>query len=182
MRLLKQPILAQTSGFGAVLALSLLIGCQPSPNLSGVWEVDKERSTHLGPWRNIELRITASEDRVAIGRLFNPRHRDERHDSISVLVDGSTVEIPLQPSAKWMEQPHLGVFIDGRTPMKVTSDWEVPGRVLDVERVMTLQTSQSEAVVDIRQSYALSDDGQELYVTESRSSRPGELTYVYTRK
>ncbi len=144
--------------------------------------VDKDRSSNLEPWRNIQLNITVGDGEVSIGRLFNPGHRDTRRDSVSFPVDSTQVEIPMPGSAKWLEQPHLGVFIDGKTPQKIRAHWEIPGKELNVERLVTVETSQGSAVVEIVRTYSLSDDGSELTVVETRSSRPSPLTYVYTRQ
>jgi hypothetical protein len=149
--------------------------------MSGAWVLDKDRSSNVDTWRSIELHITASEESVSIGRLFNPR-RSTRHDSVTVPVNDTQVEIPMTGSAKWFEQPHLGVFIDGTTPQVVRANWATPNRVLTMQHLQTLQTSQGEATVEILREYTLSDDGSELTIVEERSSRPEQLTYVYTRK
>jgi hypothetical protein len=166
---------------GWMVAVLMLAACQPTPDLTGTWAVDKERSSNLEPWRNIHLRITASDQEVSIGRLFNPR-RETRHDSVTFPVNDKQISLPMEGSAKWLEQPHLGVFIDGKTPQKIRAHWETPGRVLDVQRLVTVETSQGSATVEILRNYALSDDGSELTVVETRSSRPEPLTYVYTRQ
>ena len=58
----------------AWIVLAIMVpACTAQTDISGVWVVDKERSSDLEPWRDIHLRITADADQVAIGRLFNPR-------------------------------------------------------------------------------------------------------------
>ena len=162
-----------------MLVLSLS-GCGPAPTMSGTWVIDKQRSSDLEPWRSIELRITAEPDQVAIGRLFNPR-RYTRHDSVTFPTDETQVELPMEASAKWLEQPHLGVFIDGESPQQIRASWGIPGRELDVQTLLTVQTSQGPTTVEILRNYSLSADGSELTVTATRSSRPDPLTRVYTR-
>lgn len=181
MRTRRQISRRRAYASGWIAILGLLVGCQPASDLSGVWAVDKDRSSNLEPWRNIQLHISLGEGEVAIGRLFNPGHRDTRRDSISFPVDDTQVEIPMDGSAKWLEQPHLGVFIDGETPQQVRASWETPNRVLNVQHLVTVQTSQGAATVEILRNYSLSSDGSELTVVETRSSRPTPLTYVYTR-
>lgn len=166
---------------GGIFVLLGLCACQSGPDLSGTWTLDKDQSSHVATWSSIELRITATEDEVAIGRLFNPR-RYTRHDSVSFPVNDTQVERPVEASAKWLEQPHLGVFIDGESPQQIRANWQTPGQVLDVQRLLRLQTSQGEATVEILRQYTVSDDGARLTVTEKRSSRPDTLTYIYTRK
>lgn len=163
-----------------VLALIGLSACQSDPKLSGTWVLDEDAGTHVPTWRSIELRITATEDEVSIGRLFNPR-RFTRHDSLTFPVNDTQVEIPMPGSAKWLEHPHLGVFVEDGTMQQIRAGWEEPGRVLDIQHLLTLQTSQGEATVEILRRYAASDDGSQLTVTEKRSSRPDTLTYVYRR-
>ncbi|MFC2085800.1 hypothetical protein ACFLRO_01165 [Bacteroidota bacterium] len=181
MQTRKRTSKSRTFASGWIAVLGLLIGCQSAPDLSGVWVVDKERSSNLEPWRSIDLRISVSDDEVSIGRFFSAG-RETRHDSVSFPVDGTQIELPMEGSAKWLEQPHLGVFIDGKTPQQIRANWETPGHALSVQRLVTLETSQGSATVEILCQYSLSEDGSELTVVEERSSRPNPLTYVYTRK
>jgi hypothetical protein len=96
-------------------------------------------------------------------------------------VDGTQIEVPMTGSAKWLEQPHMGVFIKDGTPEQIRATWEEPGKVLNAQYLLTLQTSQGEATVEILRQYALSDDGSELTITETRSTRPDTLTFIYRR-
>ena len=121
------------------IALAMLLaGCQSESGLSGNWVLDKEQSTNVDSWRSIELRITANEDQVAIGRLFNPR-RSARHDSVTVPTNDTQVEIPMTGSAKWLEQNHLGVFVDGKS-------WnhEIVELASDTTRVITIDLPELE--------------------------------------
>jgi hypothetical protein len=180
MPIRKRPDSGLTLGILGIVALLLVSGCQTAPNMTGVWTLDTENSTDVDTWSNIEMRITATEDHVAIGRLFNPR-RYTRHDSVSFPVDGTQIEVPMTGSAKWLEQPHMGVFIKDGTPEQIRATWEEPGKVLNAQYLLTLQTSQGEATVEILRQYALSDDGSELTITETRSTRPDTLTFIYRR-
>ena len=164
-----------------IIIAILVPACTAQSDISGVWVVDKERSSDLEPWRDIHLRITADADQVAIGRLFNPR-RYTRHDSVSFPTDNTQIEVPMEASAKWLEQPHLGIFIDGKTPQQIRANWEQPGRELNVQHLLTVQTSQGAISVEILRNYSLSDDGSELTIVETRSSRKDPLTFVFTRQ
>lgn len=181
MRARKRTSKRRAYASGWIALLGLLFACQSPPDLSGVWVVDKERSSNLEPWHNIHLHITIGDREVGIGRIFNPR-RESRRDSITFPVDDTQIEIPMEGSAKWLEQPHIGVFIDGKTPQQVRAHWEIAGRELNVQQLVTLETSQGSATVEILRNYSISDDGSELTVVETRSSRPSPLTYIYTRQ
>ena len=181
MRTRRRTSKLRTFASGWIALLILLGACRPAPDLTGVWIVDKERSSNLEPWRSIHLHITIGDGEVSIGRLFNPR-RETRRDSVTFPVDDTQIEIPMEGSAKWLEQPHIGVFIDGKTPQQIRAHWEIPGRQLNVQRLVTVETSQGSSTVEILRNYSLSDDGSELTVVENRSSRPSPLTYVYTRQ
>lgn len=180
MRTRKRRI-ADTLTVPIVAALLAISACQSAPGLSGAWVMDRERSTNIDSWRTVELHITASESEVSIGRLFNP-NRYTRHDSVTFPVDNTPVTLPIEASAKWLDQPHLGVFHDGTDPQEVRAQWVTPGKELSVQHNLTLQTSQGEADVEIRRTYTLSDDGSELTLSEIRNTRPGTLNYVFTRK
>jgi len=166
---------------GWVILLLALFSCSPAPDMSGVWIVDKERSSDIEPWRNIHLRITAEPDQVSIGRLLNPR-RYTRHDSVTFPTDQTQIELPMEASAKWLESPHLGVFLDGNTGQQIRANWEEQGRELNVQHLMTVLTSQGASTVEILRHYVLSPDGSELTVVETRSSRENPITFVFTRQ
>ena len=164
------------------IMLAVILGaCQSDSGLSGHWALDRDRSSNIDSWRTIELRITATDDRVGIGRILDPR-RSARRDSVNVPTNDTQVAVPMAGSAKWLEHHHLGVFIDGKTPQLVRANWDPSGRVLNMQHLQTVQTSQGETTVEILREYALSEDGSELTLVEQRSSRPEPLTFVLTRK
>ncbi len=150
-------------------------------DLTGTWAVDRTRSDDLEPWRNIELRIDATDELVTVARTLSAGRRNVRQDSIAVATDGSRTEHAMENSAKWLEQPHLGVFLEDSKQV-LSATWLAPKRALEIMSTQTVQTSQAAIDVDIRSTYILSNDGTEMTVIVDRSSRPGQLTYVYTRQ
>ena len=84
-------------------------------------------------------------------------------------------------SPKWPDNPHLGVFVQPNTMKKSTANWLDIGTKLKVESQINLETFQSNAVVSIESIYEVSQSGNELKLTETRSSRSKPIEYVFTK-
>jgi len=157
------------------------ISPNPDRDLGGTWVLVKERSTDINPWRSRTLTIESSDTQVKIFRDLGAG-RDSRKDTLVVPTDGQTLTTIVPESKKWMEQPHLGVFFDGKTEQHVKGTWLRPGMELRVTEQTTLQTSQAAAPVEIIRRYIVSEDGSELTMLETRSSRPRPINLVFKRQ
>lgn len=154
---------------------------QPHGDLSGTWAIDADHSGDIDPWRSMSLTIEASDGIVTIYRDL-VAGRDSRKDTLVVPVDGQTRSTVVAKSAKWLEQPHLGVYFDGTTEQHVSGTWLRPGVELMVNIATTLQTSQGPSPVEIIRRFIVSEDGTELTMLETRSSRPRPINLVFKRQ
>jgi len=154
---------------------------QPIHDLAGTWNLVNERSSSVDPWRSMSLSIESTEGVVTIYRDLLAG-RDSRKDTLVVPVDGQTRSTIVPKSAHWLEQPHLGVYFDGTTQQHVSGTWLRPGVELMVNVSTTLQTSQGPSPVQIIRRFIVSEDGTELTMLETRSSRPRPINLVFKRQ
>lgn len=164
-----------------VLFSAAISAAQPNGTLAGSWSIDAERSGDIDPWRSMALTIETDDGVVRIYRDLLAG-RDSRKDTLIVPVDGQTRSTVVPKSAKWLEQPHLGVFFDGTTEQHVSGSWLRPNKELMVNISTTLQTSQGAAPIDMIKRYIVSEDGTELTMLETRSSRPRPINLVFKRQ
>ncbi|HUF09358.1 MAG TPA: hypothetical protein VMO47_08570 [Rhodothermales bacterium] len=154
---------------------------QPDHSLTGSWSLIAEKSSDVDPWRSMALTIESTDQLVTVFRDLIAG-RDSRKDTLLVPTDGQTRSTVVPESKKWLEQPHLGVFFDGTTSQHVTGAWLRPATELMVNISTTLQTSQAESPVEIIRRFILSEDGSELTLLETRSSRPRPINLVFARQ
>jgi hypothetical protein len=154
---------------------------QPDPSLTGSWSLIAEKSSDVDPWRSMALTIESTDQMVTIFRDLIAG-QDSRKDTLVVPTDGQTRSTIVPESKKWLEQPHLGVFFDGTTSQHVSAAWIRPETELMVYISTTLQTSQAESPVEIIRRFIVSEDGSELNLLETRSSRPRPINLVFARQ
>jgi len=153
----------------------------PNNDIAGSWALDNERSSDVDPWRSMALTIEMNDNQVTVFRDLLAG-RDSRKDTLVIPTDGQTLSTRVPESKKWLEQPHLGVFFDGMTDQHVSGTWLRPGVELMATIATTLQTSQAATQVEIIRRFILSEDGTELTVLETRSSRPRPINLVFKRQ
>lgn len=176
----------RTFSFTLLAALAATISltpaaAQPADELAGSWELLEEYSSNVDPWRSMALTIESDGPLVTIYRDLLAG-RDGRKDTLVVPTDGQTLSTVVPESKKWLEQPHLGVFFDGNTDQHVSGTWLRPGMELMVNIATTLQTSQAASRVDIIRRFIVSEDGTQLTLLETRSSRPRPINLVFKRQ
>lgn len=179
----RRKLRLKTCGLAPLLTIALITSSlgQTAHPLAGSWLIEKDRSTDIDPWRSISLTIESSESTVSIFRDLGAG-RDSRKDTLVVPTSGEIRSTVVPASTKWLEQPHLGVFFDGTTEQHVSGVWFRPGRELTVTVSTTLQTSQAQSPVEIIRRFLVSEDGTELNLLETRSTRPRPIHHVYKRQ
>ena len=93
---------------------------------------------------------------------------------------GEPMDVPMEPSAKWFDQPHLGVFIGIDQSQSVTATWVTEGSELLLRRDVPLETAQGSAVSEIEERFWL--EGGTMKATISRSGRPTDIHYELSRQ
>lgn len=177
----------------AFLVLSMLgggglqsgeMGRAGSLRFDGRWEIDKDRSTAIDPWKDLTVEIEASEDRLALKRIWKGHYGFSAVDSVRIPIDGASHPVSTQ---MWPDNRHVGVFVgqsarDGVEEKSVSARWRDDGRTLQVTTKMSAAVSQGQATLRVHSEYRLGPNGQELNVLELRSTRPRPIRYVLTRE
>lgn len=150
---------------------------QPNANFSGRWKIDREKSTPLDPWSNLEIEISINGDSVAIGRYYSAGSRVAQE---TMALDMS---LPSQVVAVegWWDNRHIGAYLGNDKKQTVSAKWLDNGRTLHLDVDMILETSQGDTPVRVIREMRLSDDGQTLTVLQLRSSRNLPVVRVFNR-
>ncbi len=147
-----------------------------SAPLAGRWQIDLARSTELSPWKDYLLVITVDGDAVTLERhlAWGPR---EFTDTLAARV-GGTVTVPV---VMWPDNRHLGAYISDAHTKQVRAERIDDGRILRVTTDLVLETQQGSRAVNILSDYKVSASGDQLTLTELRSTRNRPVVYLFNR-
>jgi len=154
-----------------------------SKTIYGAWKFNKEKSTDLATWRYRQPQlIIRDEGEAGISIVTNwlERNKVVMVDSVNFLPDGEPVAIPVT-SQYWYENWYMGVLAKVGTNKTVSGNWEKQDRSLQVQKELTVETSQGDTQIQTTYTYNLDRGGDVLTVIEKRSSRPTPITLVFDR-
>jgi hypothetical protein len=148
----------------------------PAP-LAGHWKIDLDRSTELSPWKDYQLVITVDGDTVTVERhlAWGPR---EFVDTMTVLPGQAAITVPV---VMWPDNRHLGAYISDGHTKQVRAEKIDDGRLLRISSDLVLETQQASRAVNILSDYKVSASGNQLTLTELRSTRNRPVVYFFTR-
>lgn len=176
------------------LLVALLVGGVPSGvvegfhvdslRLNGSWQIDKQRSTAIDPWKDLTVEIEASEKSLVLKRVWKGHYGFSAVDSVKIPIDGTLHPVSMQ---MWPDNRHVGVFVgpsaeEGQQQKSVSASWLDDGHTLQVTTRMSAAVSQGQATTRIHREYRLSPNEEELIILELRSTRPRPIRYVLKRK
>lgn len=160
----------------AFLALFLAASALASP-LAGTWTIDLARSTELSPWKSYDLTISFRGDTVTFERRLAWGRREFRDHLVLDLTKPETIA----PVEMWPENRHLGAYIADDHVKRVRASWLDGQRILRLSTDLTLSTQQGDRTVNILSDYKVSANGDQLTLTELRSTRNRPIVYVFHR-
>jgi len=164
----------------AFIFASILSCSKQKHDIIGKWEINKEKSTDIDPWRDLKLDISGDDSVLSITKTWRMgRFVDERTERI--VLGGAENVIPVK-GPKWPDNLHLAVFLQPNATKNVTAKWLKVGQELKVNSQVDLQTTQDHVTVTTESIYQVSPSGKELTLRMHRSSRSKEIVYVFTRK
>jgi hypothetical protein len=151
-------------------------GTSSTSLLAGSWHIDLARSTELSPWKDYKLTVSIEGDRITIHRslAWGPR---EFTDSMTIGANRTEI-IPVE---MWPDNRHLGAYIGGDRTKHVHAEWLDDHRILRVSSDLVLDTQQGSHAVNTLSDYKVSASGNQLTLTELRSTRNRPVVYVFTR-
>lgn len=145
--------------------------------LVGTWRIDLVHSTELSPWKSFDLVIALSDDTVTLER----RLAWGRRDFVDRLVVDTAKAETVAPIDWWADNRHLGAYIGEDHTRRVHPVWLDSGRLLRLSTDLVLSTQQGTRAVNILTDFKVSASGQELTLTELRSTRNRPVVYVFKR-
>jgi hypothetical protein len=145
--------------------------------LVGTWRIDLARSTELSPWKSYDLTIALAGDTVTLDRKLAWGRRDFTD---RLVVDTAKPETSA-PIDWWADNRHLGAYIGSDHTRRVHPQWLDAGRILRLSTDLVLDTQQGPRAVNILTDFKVSASGQELTLTELRSTRNRPVVYVFKR-
>ncbi|MBE7537374.1 MAG: hypothetical protein LC118_05905 [Dehalococcoidia bacterium] len=145
--------------------------------LSGSWRIDPTQSTDLSPWKEYDLTILIAGKSATVERRFaNGRRVFE--DKAAFPTTGKLVTLPFN---YWPDNRHLGAAVSGGKKKRVSAHWVDDGRILRVTSDFVLSTQQGDRALNVLSDYKVSINGEELTLTELRSTRDRPIVYVFKR-
>ncbi len=157
--------------------LTSVLGAGEASALAGSWRIDLARSTELSPWKDYELTIGIEGDIVTLHRRLAWGRR-EFTDTIAIDLRRTDNVFPVE---MWPDNRHLGAYIGGDRTKHVHAAWLDHGRILRLTTDLVLQTQQGPRDVNILSDYKVSPNGDQLTLTELRSTRNRPIVYLFKR-
>jgi len=148
----------------------------PVSPLAGTWHIDLTRSTELSPWKDYQLTIAIEDDRISFHRSLAWGIRAYTDDMTVHAGQTDTVRVDM-----WPDNRHLGAYISESHDKRVHAEWFDARRILRLSTDLVLETQQGSRAVNILSDYKVSASGNQLTLTELRSTRNKPIVYVFTR-
>lgn len=163
----------------AVLVLTSQLSAESRDDspLAGRWSIDLTRSTELSPWKTYDLTLSVTGNTLTVHRQLAWGRR-EFSDTMSLDLTRSDNVVPVE---MWPDNRHLGAYINSDKTKHVHASWLDGRRILRLSTDLVLQTQQGTRAVNILSDYKVSASGDELTLTELRSTRNRPIVYVFKR-
>ena len=147
-----------------------------TPPLAGSWRIDLAHSTELSPWKDYDLTVTIENSKITFDRsmAWGIRHYT---DTMTIHV-GKTDTVPV---VMWPDNRHLGAYISDDHTKRVHAEWLDGKRILRLSTDLVLETQQGSRAVNILSDYKVSASGNQMTLTELRSTRNRPIVYVFNR-
>ncbi|MCX6952856.1 MAG: hypothetical protein NTV51_11930 [Verrucomicrobia bacterium] len=160
-----------------VSRLPLTAATPTATALVGQWRIDLARSTELSPWKSFDLTIALAGDTVTLERKLAWGRRDFTDRLVVDTARPDTVA----PIDWWADNRHLGAYIGDDHTRRVHPQWLDAGRILRLSTDLVLSTQQGPRTVNVLTDFKVSASGEELTLTELRSTRNRPVVYVFKR-
>lgn len=164
---------------GLFLAGLNLLSATEASGLIGSWKLDVPASSSITPWDQETLEITTDDQLVQIDRRLQWGKDRKVGDVTRFKPDGVTVTN--NPVTYWLDTWYNNVYIGTDHQKQVRGEWLAGGQGLKLVTNLNLEAQQGDVPVQIDDTWQLSPDGNTLTLTQNRSTRNQEMTYVFNR-
>ena len=165
----------------AILLAHLHAFAQSSPPLDGTWELFPPSSADIDHFRSLSLTMRTTGSAVTVYQTWHARVTVI--DSITIIPGGKEIEVPVN---SWVNR--FNVYMGMRRPeggkRLLSARYENDRRVLVMQEKLDHRGSQGGKPVTVNHRYTLTDEGDVLTYTMTRSTRKSgpEVRYTFKRK
>jgi len=151
-----------------------------SAGFSGSWTLLPEKSAGIELYDTLSLKTSAAADSVTIGQTWGKGDIALRTE-MKLVADGRQNTVPVT-SRVWPSNVFMAVSMDKSSPETVTARWSANGRRLDLDCHYTVLVSQGRTGIESKDSYEVSEYGDEMTLTMEHPLRSGPpYRYVFKR-
>jgi GxGYxYP putative glycoside hydrolase C-terminal domain/GxGYxY sequence motif in domain of unknown function N-terminal len=153
---------------------------EPGFGFDGSWQMLPGKSAGLESEvrYSIALDIARTPAGIRITQKWG-KGESGMHAVFDLKTGGAVNEVPVT-NRVWPTNIFMGISMDQTVPEKDTAVWSADGRTLTVDRHYTVIASQGPYVIESRDTYSISEYGDELTLRIERPVRPGPaITYVF---
>ena len=165
----------------AILLAHLHAFAQSSSPLDGTWELFPPSSADIDHFRSLSLTMRTTGSAVTVYQTWHARVTVI--DSITIIPGGKEIEVPVN---SWVNR--FNVYMGMRRPeggkRLLSARYENDRRVLVMQEKLDHRGSQGGKPVTVNHRYTLTDEGDVLTYTMTRSTRKSgpEVRYTFKRK
>ncbi len=173
--------LNKTIGTGLLLFLlfPVLALAQKQHGIEGIWKLIPDQSTEIPLFNTLKVTIKKENGRVLLTQKWGSGR--SHIENLNLKANGSVNEIPVA-NRVWPTNVFMGLSMATGSKEQVRARWDNSGKTLKLNERYRLLSSQGEKEIKSESTYALSNDGNTLTITISRSTLSGEpIKYVMER-
>ena len=160
-----------------VMVFAGSLSAQQASGLEGEWKMLPERSSEIGLFTSVALKITQTPGSVTViqqwggGRAFR--------DTMTLATDGSVQRVPVRDRV-WPSNVFMGVALQPGSVRELSARRERSGAGLVITERYPLQVSQGSTTLETEHRFQLSENNTILTWKLRRPTRPEGATATYT--
>lgn len=161
------------------LLLPAFAFAQKPQGIEGVWKLIPDQSTEIPLYSTLTVTIKKEDGRVLLTQKWGS---DRSHiENLDLKTNGSVNEVPVK-NRVWPTNVFMGLSMATGSNEQVRARWENDGKTLKLNERYKLQSSQGEKEIRSESEYTLSNDGENLTITITRSTLSGTpIHYIMKR-
>jgi hypothetical protein len=148
-------------------------------DLAGVWDLVPVKSSDIGHFRSLTLRIEPRKDAIKVVQIW--RARVTVYDSVTIRPGANPVDMPIR---NWVFPTNvfMGLRMSVGETRRISARWEQSGTLLRIEEQYPLLGSQGKKSITVVHRFELSKEHDIMFYSVQRSSRKTGPEVKYTLK
>ncbi len=161
------------------LMIPVLAFAQKPKGIEGIWKLIPDQSTEIPLFNTLKVTIKKESGRVLLTQKWGAGR--SHIENLDLKTNGSVNEVPVT-NRVWPTNVFMGLSMATGSKEQVRARWENSGKTLKLNERYKLLSSQGEKEIKSESIYALSEDGNTLTITITRSTLTGApIKYVMER-